>query len=466
MQKLRAIGLSVLAGVTAVSAGGVNLRQPPPAQGVSLAGLAPSAFALPTAKSPSTRLQVDLEAMQRHRPGYPFWRHVFAIPDGQVVFGSAADGRRLDVVARALSSDARESIASEIEAESGPVLHNATRGSFVAPGLARYGRFLQEWGTIYERFGVPAELGLAQAMLESGFDGTRRSEADAIGLCQWLAGNWQTLDRIDPATLQIENQTTQAAYCAAYVSILATKYDSFIPALSAHHAGGTNVGRVLVNGERLGGQTPRDQYFLGSRFAVGLRTVADGKYKDIYGSYGPRSYRYAEMVFGNMSRIADAVTEIPQRGIFAMRTPRAIPIAEIATRTGLTADEIRRYNPALVEQVPAGATLYLPKHHSVFGRDVSFWTRPAPVAFAMLLEELVSLSAPPEAWDTPAFSATLEDLERRFRATQSEEGTIMATALAYVRGESSSRRREILADFRTNTAILSLFDQAAVTVAD
>jgi len=62
------------------------------------------------------------------------------------------------------------------------------------------------------------------------------------------------------------------------VSILATRYDSFIPALSAHHAGGTNVGRVLVNGERLGGATPRDQYFL-----VGLRTVDAGKYKDIYG---------------------------------------------------------------------------------------------------------------------------------------------------------------------------------------
>ena len=41
------------------------------------------------------------------------------------------------------------------------------------------------------------------------------------------------------------------AYCAAYLTILATMYGSFIPALSEHHAGGVNVGRTLINGQRL-----------------------------------------------------------------------------------------------------------------------------------------------------------------------------------------------------------------------
>jgi hypothetical protein len=461
MQKLRAIALAAVVGVAAISQSAVNLRQAPHAEGVRAEDMA----APSTPKSVSARLQGDLDAMQAYRPGYAFWRHVFTIPDGRVVFGSATDGRRLAVL-KALSSDARESVASELEAEFGPVLHNSTRGSFVAPGRARYGRFLQEWGAIYERFGVPANVGLAQAMLESGFVGARKSEAGAIGLCQWLEGNWKSLDRIDPTTLEIENQTTQAAYCAAYVSILATKYDSFIPALSAHHAGGTNVGRVLVNGDRLGGETPRSQYFLGSKFAIGLRNADAGKYKDIYGSYGPRSYLYAEMVFGNIPAITDAITEIPQSRIFAMRTPRAIPIAEIATRTGLPVDEIRRYNPALVKKVPAGATLYLPKYDSAFGRDVSFWARPAPVGYTVLLRELVSLDAPPDTWDTPAFRATLADFEGRFRDTETEEGTIMATVLAYVRGEALSRRREILAAFRESDAIANLFAQAAQTLAE
>jgi hypothetical protein len=93
----------------------------------------------------------------------------------------------------------------------GPILHNPTRGTFVAPGARRYGAFLSAWGSIYERFGVPAEIGLAQALIESGFDGLRRSEAGAIGLCQWLRRNWKVLDRLDPAVIEANNQTTQAA---------------------------------------------------------------------------------------------------------------------------------------------------------------------------------------------------------------------------------------------------------------
>src|SRR5262245_66643682 len=41
------------------------------------------------------RLRDDVAAMQAFRPGYPFWRHVFTIPDGSIAFGSAVDGRLL-----------------------------------------------------------------------------------------------------------------------------------------------------------------------------------------------------------------------------------------------------------------------------------------------------------------------------------------------------------------------------------
>ena len=54
----------------------------------------------------------------------------------------------------------------------------------------------------------------------------------------------------------------------------------------------------------------------------------------------------------------------------------------------------------------------------------------------------------------------LRAFERRFRDSDSEEGTVMATVLAYVISDAeSSGRREILAAFRADESIHSLFDQ-------
>ena len=66
------------------------------------------------------------------------------------------------------------------------------------------------------------------------------------------------------------------------------------------------------------------------------------------------------MVFGNTINVERLTTKYPQSRIFAMRSPRPVPIAEITSRTGLSAEEVRRYNPALARQVPAQANIYLP----------------------------------------------------------------------------------------------------------
>ena len=43
----------------------------------------------------AARQRNDFAAMQEYRPGYPFWQHVFTLPDHSIAFGSATDGRLL-----------------------------------------------------------------------------------------------------------------------------------------------------------------------------------------------------------------------------------------------------------------------------------------------------------------------------------------------------------------------------------
>src|SRR5262245_6640332 len=444
------------------------------------------AQAAPAVENPvEVRRRADFAAMQAFRPGYPFWQHVFTLPDGSVAFGSAVDGRLLAILPakgewthRAVwadptlahllegqqlarkPSERREQVAALMEVEAGPVLSNSTRGDALAPNARRYGGFLAEWGAIYERFGVPAEIGLGQVILESGLDGTRRSEANAIGFCQWLQKNWKRLNYFSPTPIEQQNQTSQAPYCAAYLSVLATKYGSFIPALSEHNAGGTNVGRALINGEHLGAEDVRARYFLGSKLARDLRTLQSREYEDVYYSYGPRSYLYAEMVFGNTFNVTGLVEAIPQEPIHAMRTTRVMSLAEIVKRTGLARAEVQRFNPALDARLQAGETLYLPYYVSGFGPDVAFWHRPPSPTYLTVLDDFMRLDAGADQWDDPAFAPVLADFRRRFRNTNTEEGTVMATVLAYVMDQAyTSSRRTLLSDFRRDEKVQRLIER-------
>ena len=474
--------LAVVSLAIPLAASTVVIRRPS-AQAAATA--APISAPQTAADAVRARLRADVAAMQAFRPGYPFWRHVFIIPDGSIAFGSAVDGRLLatfpargdwsqkavwtdPTIARTFDgrslarklTERREQVALLMERAAGPVLHNSTRGDALLMNAPRYGRFLAEWGAIYERFGVPADIGLAQVIFESGLSGTRRSNANAVGFCQWQRKNWKRLSYFSGIPIQERNQTTQAPYCAAYLSVLATKYGSFIPALSEHNAGGTNVGKRLITGEHLGGADVRARYLQGSQFARDLRTLPDRDYKQVYGSYGFRSYLYAEMVFGNTFNVSQLIASTPQVPIHAMRTPRAISLTEIVKRTGLAADEVRRFNPALVDRVPAGATLYLPSSVSEFGADVAFWHRPPSPSFSAVLDDFMRLDSGAERWDDPAFAPVLMDFRRRFRETNTEDGLVMETVLAYTMDQAyTSSRRALLAEYRNSGKIRSLIDR-------
>jgi len=237
-------------------------------------------------------------------------------------------------------------------------------------------------------------------------------------------------------------------------------YGSFIPALSEHHSGGVNVGRALINGERLGGATVAEQYFRGSQFARDLRQVDLRGYRDLYRTYGIRSFRYAEMVFGNTLTVRQLRATVPQERIFAMRTARAVAAGEITKRTSLTAGEVQRFNPALTRAVPAGATIYLPVRVPEFGADVTFWQREPAPAFTAALDDFLQLEPGVQRWHDASFESVLQGYRRRFEATGTEEGDVMASVLAYVIGDlRTSRRAAILEEFRSSGQILQLFRQ-------
>ena len=164
------------------------------------------------------------------------------------------------------------------------------------------------------------------------------------------------------------------------------------------------------------------------------------------------------MVFGNTVNVTKLVAEYPQERIFAMRAPRSVPLAEVTRTTGLSVDEVKRFNPALVRRVPARANLYLPRYVEEFGPDVSFWHEPPTGEFVSVLREFLQLEAGVQRWQEESFEATLQGFQRRFKQTDTEEGSVMATALAYVTDNlRRSRRSAILEEFRTSSRILQLF---------
>ena len=238
---------------------------------------------------------------------------------------------------------------------------------------------------------------------------------------------------------------------------------SFIPALSEHNAGGTNVGRALITGAHLRAEDVRTRYFLGSKLSLDLRALPGGSYGPVHESYGPRSYRYAEMVFGNTFNVASLMASTHQEPIYAMRTPRAISLDEIVQRTNLAADDVRLFNPALVDRVPPDGTLYLPQHVNDFGRDVAFWRRPPDPSYSSVLDDFVRLDADPERWDDPSFAPVLSEFRRRFSQTNTEEGTVMATVLAYAMDQAyASSRRALLSEFRRSEQVRVLITRGVL----
>jgi hypothetical protein len=199
---------------------------------------------------------------------------------------------------------------------------------------------------------------------------------------------------------------------------------------------------------------------MGANLSRDLRAISTRTFRRVVGTYGPRSFRYAEMVMGNTYNVKRLRDTIPQDDIYAMRTTRAFTLEDIRERTGLSIDQLKRFNPALVRRVPKGATLYLPVQGGQFGSDVAFWRHPTPPEYAAVLNEFVHLEATTADWEDPSLDTVLKGFLTRFRETDSEEGAVMATVLGYVIYGMPSTRR-ILSEYRRSPRVRALLERGA-----
>jgi hypothetical protein len=76
-----------------------------------------------------------------------------------------------------------------------------------------------------------------------------------------------------------------------------------------------------------------------------------------------------------------------------------------------------------------------------------------------VLDDFMRLVPGAEQWDDPAFASVLADFRRRFKATNTEEGAVMDTVLAYVMDQAyTSSRRALLAEYRNSERVRSLIE--------
>ena len=69
----------------------------------------------------------------------------------------------------------------------------------------------------------------------------------------------------------------------------------------------------------------------------------------------------------------------------------------------------------------------------------------------------------PERWDDPAFAPVLKDFKRRFRETNTEEGVVMETVLAYAMDQAyASSRRTLLAEYRNSDKVRWLIERGVL----
>ena len=82
-----------------------------------------------------------------------------------------------------------------------------------------------------------------------------------------------------------------------------------------------------------------------------------------------------------------------------------------------------------------------------------------------VLEDFLRLDSGPEQWDDPAFAPVLKNFKRRFSETNTEEGVVMETVLAYAMDQAyTSSRRTLRSEHKNSEKVRGLIERGVLQV--
>jgi membrane-bound lytic murein transglycosylase D len=222
---------------------------------------------------------------------------------------------------------------------------NGMRGT-LETFLIRSGRYLPMISIKLEERDMPHDL-IFLAMIESGFDPTARSAAQASGLWQFLAGTARSYGLRVDAELDERNHPERATEAALdYLGYLHDRFNSWYLAAAAYNAGEGRIARIMkqvTGSERASSED--DYYKIWSRLPKETRDYVPKMIAAARIAKDPKAYGFDHLI----PEEPLAVTEV--------EVQPGTTLAQVAKDSNADVQELRRLNPHLKKgRVPSDSS--------------------------------------------------------------------------------------------------------------
>jgi membrane-bound lytic murein transglycosylase D len=226
--------------------------------------------------------------------------------------------------------------------------------------LIRSGRYLPMISAKLAERDMPNDL-IFLALIESGFDPTAQSEAQASGIWQFLANTGRSMGLRVDSEVDERNHPERATDAALeYLQYLYDRFGSWYVAAAAYNAGEGRIARIMeevTGAEKATGE--EDYYRIWSRLPQETRDYVPLMIAAARIAKEPRAYGYDHLVPDEPLAVEEVEVQ------------PGTTLAEVAEASNADVQELRMLNPHLKKgRVPADST-YLVKVPRGYGRTLA-----------------------------------------------------------------------------------------------